>query len=40
MTLVFAAYAVGVIVTLLVAGNYSDEAGRRPYCCTRWGCRR
>ncbi|MFD9380175.1 MFS transporter [Streptomyces sp. NPDC059999] len=30
VTLVFAAYAVGVIVTLLVAGNYSDEAGRRP----------
>ncbi|MEU9801980.1 MFS transporter [Streptomyces sp. NPDC051000] len=30
VTLVFAAYAVGVIVTLLVAGNYSDTAGRRP----------
>ncbi|MEU9984087.1 MFS transporter [Streptomyces sp. NPDC050856] len=30
VTLVFATYAVGVIVTLLVAGNHSDQAGRRP----------
>lgn len=30
VTLVFAAYAVGVIFTLLVAGGYSDVAGRRP----------
>ncbi|MCS0637450.1 MFS transporter [Streptomyces sp. LP05-1] len=30
VTVVFAVYALGVIVTLLVAGNYSDEAGRRP----------
>ncbi|MEU6890191.1 MFS transporter [Streptomyces sp. NPDC046557] len=30
VTLVFAAYAVGVIFTLLVAGGYSDDAGRRP----------
>ncbi|ORT56474.1 MFS transporter [Streptomyces sp. CB03238] len=30
VTVVFASYAVGVILTLLLVGNYSDEAGRRP----------
>lgn len=30
VTVVFATYAVGVILTLLLVGNYSDEAGRRP----------
>ncbi|MFD8970226.1 MFS transporter [Streptomyces sp. NPDC059568] len=30
VTVVFAVYAIGVITTLLLAGNYSDEAGRRP----------
>ncbi|MEU7282439.1 MFS transporter [Streptomyces sp. NPDC045431] len=30
VTVVFAVYAVGVIATLLLAGNYSDRAGRRP----------
>ncbi|MFE0425084.1 MFS transporter [Streptomyces sp. NPDC058953] len=30
VTLVFATYAVGVILTLLLAGNHSDRAGRRP----------
>lgn len=30
VTVVFAVYAVAVITVLLVAGNYSDEAGRRP----------
>ncbi|MGW2054167.1 MFS transporter [Streptomyces sp. NPDC001840] len=30
VTLVFAVYAIGVIAVLLLAGNYSDEAGRRP----------
>ncbi|TXS52967.1 MFS transporter [Streptomyces sp. t39] len=30
VTLVFATYAAGVILTLLLAGNHSDTAGRRP----------
>ncbi|MFJ9637698.1 MFS transporter [Streptomyces sp. NPDC101178] len=30
VTVVFAVYALGVIATLLLAGNISDEAGRRP----------
>ncbi len=30
VTVVFAVYALGVIATLLLAGNVSDEAGRRP----------
>ncbi|WP_326769725.1 MFS transporter [Streptomyces sp. NBC_01591] len=30
VTVVFAVYAVAVITVLLVAGNYSDEIGRRP----------
>ncbi|MGW3360789.1 MFS transporter [Streptomyces bungoensis] len=30
VTVVFAAYAVGVIIALLVAGGYSDVLGRRP----------
>ncbi|MET9112173.1 MFS transporter [Streptomyces zhihengii] len=30
VTLVFATYAAGVILTLLLAGNHSDRAGRRP----------
>lgn len=30
VTVVFAVYAVAVITVLLVAGNYSDETGRRP----------
>ncbi|WP_046501234.1 MFS transporter [Streptomyces odonnellii] len=30
VTVVFAVYAVGVISALLVAGDYSDRAGRRP----------
>ncbi|MFB6985545.1 MFS transporter [Streptomyces sp. NPDC056178] len=30
VTVVFAVYAIAVIGVLLVAGNYSDEAGRRP----------
>ncbi|WP_344362390.1 MFS transporter [Streptomyces gobitricini] len=30
VTVVFASYAVGVILTLLLAGNHSDVAGRRP----------
>ncbi|MFB7369760.1 MFS transporter [Streptomyces sp. NPDC056222] len=30
VTVIFASYAVGVIATLLLVGNYSDEAGRRP----------
>lgn len=30
VTVVFAVYAVAVISVLLVAGNYSDKAGRRP----------
>lgn len=30
VTVVFAVYALGVITTLLLAGNISDEAGRRP----------
>ncbi|MFJ8648870.1 MFS transporter [Streptomyces sp. NPDC093546] len=30
VTVVFAVYAVGVIATLLLAGNHSDRAGRRP----------
>ncbi|MET9800191.1 MFS transporter [Streptomyces sp. NPDC006368] len=30
VTVVFAVYAVGVIATLLVAGDHSDRAGRRP----------
>jgi MFS family permease len=30
VTVVFAVYAVGVIMALLLAGNYSDEVGRRP----------
>ncbi|WP_327365738.1 MFS transporter [Streptomyces sp. NBC_01217] len=30
VTVVFAVYAVAVITVLLVAGNYSDKAGRRP----------
>ncbi|WP_030976701.1 MFS transporter [Streptomyces sp. NRRL S-1824] len=30
VTVIFAVYAVAVITVLLVAGNYSDEVGRRP----------
>lgn len=30
VTIVFAVYAVGVIAVLLLAGNFSDEVGRRP----------
>ncbi|MFC9758632.1 MFS transporter [Streptomyces sp. NPDC056921] len=30
VTVVFAVYAVAVITVLLVAGNYSDESGRKP----------
>ncbi|WP_329071103.1 MFS transporter [Streptomyces sp. NBC_01429] len=30
VTIVFAVYALGVIATLLLAGNVSDEVGRRP----------
>ncbi|MFE7126572.1 MFS transporter [Streptomyces sp. NPDC057617] len=30
VTVVFAVYAIGVIATLLLAGDYSDEAGRKP----------
>ncbi|MEW2547355.1 MFS transporter [Streptomyces sp. NPDC047002] len=30
VTVVFAVYAVGVIAVLLLAGNFSDQAGRRP----------
>ncbi|WP_046498326.1 MFS transporter [Streptomyces odonnellii] len=30
VTVVFAVYAIGVIAVLLLAGNFSDEAGRRP----------
>ncbi|MFD5428009.1 MFS transporter [Streptomyces sp. NPDC127084] len=30
VTVVFAVYAIAVITALLVAGNYSDEVGRRP----------
>ncbi|WP_328541031.1 MFS transporter [Streptomyces sp. NBC_00344] len=30
VTVVFAVYALGVIATLLLAGNVSDDAGRRP----------
>ncbi|GFN08963.1 hypothetical protein Smic_75190 [Streptomyces microflavus] len=30
VTVVFAVYALGVIATLLLAGNVSDETGRRP----------
>jgi MFS family permease len=30
VTIVFAVYAVGVIAVLLLAGNFSDQAGRRP----------
>ncbi|MFJ9852884.1 MFS transporter [Streptomyces sp. NPDC101150] len=30
VTVVFAAYAIGVITVLLLAGNVSDEVGRRP----------
>ncbi|MFF2958806.1 MFS transporter [Streptomyces sp. NPDC057963] len=30
VTVVFAVYAIAVITVLLVVGNYSDEAGRRP----------
>ncbi|GES28083.1 MFS transporter [Streptomyces angustmyceticus] len=30
VTVVFAVYALGVITVLLLAGNFSDEAGRRP----------
>ncbi|MFF8288648.1 MFS transporter [Streptomyces sp. NPDC016309] len=30
VTVVFASYAVGVILTLLLVGNHSDRAGRRP----------
>ncbi|MEO3977884.1 MFS transporter [Streptomyces sp. CAU 1734] len=30
VTVVFAVYAVGVIASLLLAGNYSDQVGRRP----------
>ncbi|MFE4170446.1 MFS transporter [Streptomyces sp. NPDC056909] len=34
VTVVFAVYAIGVISALLVAGDYSDEAGRRPVLLT------
>ncbi|MFJ4923752.1 MFS transporter [Streptomyces sp. NPDC088725] len=30
VTIVFAVYALGVIAVLLLAGNFSDESGRRP----------
>ena len=30
LTLVYATYAIGVLVTLLVAGSVSDDVGRRP----------
>jgi MFS family permease len=34
VTVIFAVYAVGVIVALLVAGNFSDVLGRRPVLFT------
>ncbi|MFE4830622.1 MFS transporter [Streptomyces sp. NPDC056672] len=34
VTVVFAVYAIGVISALLVAGDYSDKAGRRPVLLT------
>ena len=35
LTLVYATYAIGVLVTLLVAGSVSDDVGRRPVSNTR-----
>jgi MFS family permease len=37
VTLIFAAYAVGVIAALLLVGRISDEVGRRPVLLP--GCR-
>ncbi|TLQ47679.1 MFS transporter [Streptomyces marianii] len=37
VTVVFAVYAVAVITALLVAGNYSDVAGRRPVLLAAMG---
>ncbi|CAM5644898.1 hypothetical protein SCALM49S_02933 [Streptomyces californicus] len=39
VTVVFAVYALGVIATLLLAGNVSDEAGRRPVLLAAWASR-
>ena len=37
LTLVYATYALGVLVALLLAGRASDEAGRRPVLLTALG---
>ncbi|WP_030902019.1 MFS transporter [Streptomyces sp. NRRL F-5126] len=37
VTVVFAVYAVGVIAVLLLAGNFSDQVGRRPVLLTALG---
>ncbi|MFJ6636238.1 MFS transporter [Streptomyces sp. NPDC091376] len=37
VTVVFAMYAIAVITTLLVAGNYSDAVGRRPVLLAAMG---
>jgi MFS family permease len=37
LTLIFAAYAVAVLVTLLVAGRASDQAGRKPVMAVALG---
>src|SRR3954447_1948374 len=37
LTLVYATYAFGVLVTLIVAGRISDEVGRRPVLLTALG---
>jgi MFS family permease len=38
VTVIFAAYAVGVLATLLYAGRSSDQAGRRPILAVAIGC--
>jgi MFS family permease len=38
ITLIYAVYAVGVLVTLLLAGQWSDLAGRRPIMAVSLAC--
>lgn len=37
VTLIFAAYAVGVLATLLLAGQASDQVGRKPVMAAALG---
>jgi hypothetical protein len=38
VTVIFAVYAAGVLIALLLAGRSSDQAGRRPVLAVALGC--